>query len=132
MPTVPDTPAADAPARLPLSTAGLRPTDINPDDMDEIIMRIFKELRKQFSQMESKKADELTTPDRERHARILSNLERTMERLAQVEAGRAAQRQSAKEQDHDALFEQLHNRISRAVRREIQRTSSDRAEGTRK
>jgi sugar-specific transcriptional regulator TrmB len=132
MPLVPDTPAARADARPPLSTDGLRPTDINPDEMDEIIMRIFQELRKQLSQMESKKAEQLTTTDRERHARILSNLERTMERLAAVEAGRAAQRKSAKEQDHNALFEELHNRIARAVRREIQRTSSDRAEGTGK
>lgn len=132
MSLVPDTPAAGANARPPLSVEGLRPTDINPDEMDDIVMRIFKELRKQLSQMESKKAEHLTTPDRERHARILANLERTMERLAAVEAGRAAQRKSAKEQDHDALFKELNDRITRAVRREIQRTSSESAQGTPK
>jgi hypothetical protein len=123
MPLVPDTPAASANARLLLSTDGLRPTDINPDEMDEIVMRIFKELRKQLSLMESKKAEQLTTPDRERHARILANLERTMERLAAVEAGRAAQRKSAKEHDHDALLREVHSRLDRAIRREFQKAA---------
>jgi hypothetical protein len=94
MPAVPDTPAADACARPPLTTRGLRPTDINPDEMDDVVMRIFKELRKQLSMMEAKKADDLEPVDRERHARILASLERTMERLVQVEAGRAAARKS--------------------------------------
>jgi hypothetical protein len=84
----------DAHSRPPLSTKGLKPTDLNPDEMDDVTMRIFRELRKQLSMMESKKAEELTTADRERHARILASLERTMERLANVEAGRAAARKS--------------------------------------
>jgi hypothetical protein len=94
MPLVPDTPAARADARPPLTTRGLKPGDIDSDEMDDVIMRLFHELRKQLSMMENKKADELETVDRERHARILASLERTMERLAQVEAGRAAARKS--------------------------------------
>ncbi|HSC19434.1 MAG TPA: hypothetical protein VLC74_11010 [Rhizomicrobium sp.] len=94
MPHLPDTPAADARARPPLNTRGLKPTDINPEDMDEVTVRIFKELRKQLSMMETKKAEQLTTADRESHARILASLERTMERLAKVEAGRAAARKN--------------------------------------
>jgi hypothetical protein len=94
MSLVPDTPAASADARPPLTTRGLKPTDINPDEMDDVIMRLFHELRKQLSMMEAKKAADLEPVDRERHARILASLERTMERLAQVEAGRAAARKS--------------------------------------
>lgn len=94
MPVTPDPPAADAHARPPLSTRGLKPFDLNPEEMDDVIMRIFSELRRQLSQMEAKKADELEPVDRERHARILASLERTMERLAQIEAGRAAARKS--------------------------------------
>ncbi len=94
MPLVPDKPAASADARASLNTRGLRPTDINPDEMDDVTMRIFHELRKQLSMMECKKAEHLTTQDRESHARILASLERTMERLAKVEAGRAAARKS--------------------------------------
>src|SRR3954454_16208655 len=100
MPRVPDAPAADAHARLPLSTKGLRPFDLNPDEMDDVTMRIFNELRKQLAMMENKKAEQLDTQDRERHARILASLERTMERLAQVEAGRAAARKSTREIDN--------------------------------
>ena len=94
MPHVLDAPAPSADSRAPLSTKGLKPTDLNPDEMDDVTMRIFRELRKQLSMMESKKAEELTTGDRERHARNLASLERTMERLAKVEAGRAAARKS--------------------------------------
>jgi len=129
MPLVPDrAEAADASARPPEIPKGLTASDINPDDMDDVIMRIFHELRKQLSQMESKKAEHLTTTDRERHARILANLERTMERLAAVEAGRAAQRKSAKENDRDALLAELHHRIDRAIGRAIQKSVSRRAD----
>src|ERR1700742_883345 len=94
MPAVPDTPAASADARPPLTTRGLKPFDLNPDEMDDVTMRIFNELRKQLSMMENKKAEQLDAQDRERHARILASLERTMERLAKVEAGRTAARKS--------------------------------------
>lgn len=94
MPHATDAPAADARARPPLSTKGLRPFDLNSADLDDVVMRIFNELRRQLSQMEEKRAEELEPADRERHARILASLERTMERLAKVEAGRAAARKS--------------------------------------
>ena len=94
MPHVPDKSAAGAGACPPLTTRGLKLTDINPDDMDDVIMRIFKELRKQLSIMETKTAADLEPVDRERHARILASLERTMERLVKVEAGRAAARKN--------------------------------------
>ncbi|MBV8799280.1 MAG: hypothetical protein JO208_05685 [Alphaproteobacteria bacterium] len=94
MPHVPDRPAAGADARATLSTRGLQPADINPDEMDDVTMRIFHELRKQLSMMECKKAEQLTTQERESHARILATLERTMERLVKVEAGRTAARKN--------------------------------------
>jgi len=94
MPLVPDSPAVSADTRPPLSTRGLKTFDLNPDEMDDVTMRIFNELRKQLSMMENKKAEQLDAQDRERHARILASLERTMERLAKVEAGRAAARKS--------------------------------------
>jgi hypothetical protein len=123
MSLVPDTPAAGADTRPPQIPKGLTASDINPDEMDDVIMRIFRELRKQLSMMESKKAEHLDTAERERHARILANLERTMERLAAVEAGRAAQRKSAKEHDHDALLREVHGRLDRAIRREFQKAA---------
>jgi TolA-binding protein len=86
--------AALRPARPPPTLVNLGREEINPDAMDDVIMRLFKELNKQLAQMEAVKADQLSVTDRERHARILASLERTMERLATLEAGRAAARRS--------------------------------------
>jgi len=129
MPTVPDTPAAAVEACPPLTTRGLKPTDINPDEMDDVIMRIFKELRKQLSMMENKKADDLETVDRERHARILASLERTMERLVKVEAGRAAARKSkVTANDGSGGRKALEARIDRILAIEFEKSASEGAE----
>jgi hypothetical protein len=129
MPTVPDPPAAAADARPPLSTRGLKPFDLNPDEMDDITMRIFKELRKQLSMMECKKADQLTTQDRESHARILASLERTMERLAKVEAGRAVARKSkVMTNDGHSGQKALDARIDRIIAIEFEKAASEHTE----
>jgi TolA-binding protein len=124
MATVPDTPAARASVRSLLSTKGLRPFDLNPDEMDDVTMRIFNELRKQLAMMESKKAEQLDTQDRERHARILASLERTMERLAQVEAGRAAARKSTVSNQDGTAADAFKREISRVTTVEFARRSS--------
>jgi TolA-binding protein len=129
MPAVPDTPAASADARPPLSTRGLKPFDLNPDEMDDVTMRIFNELRKQLSMMENKKAEQLDAQDRERHARILASLERTMERLAKVEAGRAAARKSVKEQNDGSALEAIERRVAGAVAAEFARSRAEGAHG---
>jgi|KBSMisStaDraftv2_1062788.scaffolds.fasta_scaffold330480_4 hypothetical protein len=129
MPHVPDTPAADAHARPLLSTKGLRPFDLNPDEMDDVTMRIFNELRKQLAMMENKKAEQLDTQDRERHARILASLERTMERLAQVEAGRAAARKSTREIDDGSALQAIERRVAGAVAAEFARSRAEGAHG---
>jgi TolA-binding protein len=115
---------ADARARPLLSTKGLRPFDLNPDEMDDVTMRIFNELRKQLAMMESKKAEQLDTQDRERHARILASLERTMERLAQVEAGRAAARKSTVSNQDGTAADAFKREISRVTTVEFARRSS--------
>jgi TolA-binding protein len=95
MPLVPDGARAGLTLpRPPPTLVNLGREEINPDAMDNVIMRLFTELNKQLAQMESAKAEQLTVADRERHARILSNLERTLERLNNLEAGRAAARKS--------------------------------------
>jgi hypothetical protein len=116
--------AAGADARPPLDTRGLKPFDLNPDEMDNVTMRIFRELRKQLSMMENKKAEELTTADREKHARILASLERTMERLAQIEAGRAAARKSTASTQDGTALDALKREISRVTTVEFARRSS--------
>jgi hypothetical protein len=97
--------------------------------MDDVIMRIFSELRRQLSQMEAKKAEHLDSTDRERHARILASLERTMERLAQIEAGRAAARKS-KVMDDNGIGgrKALDTRIDRIIAIEFEKATRSKAE----
>jgi hypothetical protein len=92
-----------APPRLTLVSSGRE--EINPDAIDHTLMRMFRELVRNFSIEENMKDEELKhdDPKRERHARILANLERTLERIAHFESGRAAARKSrAAVTDEDA------------------------------
>ncbi len=129
MPHVPDAPAAGAGMRSALVTRGLKPTDINPDEMDDVIMRLFKELRKQLSIMEAKTAADLEPVDRERHARILASLERTMERLVKLEAGRAAARKSkVTANDGSGGRKALEARIDRILAIEFEKAAAERTD----
>lgn len=129
MPHVPDAPAAGAGMRSALATRGLKPTDINPDEMDDVIMRLFKELRKQLSIMEAKTAADLEPVDRERHARILASLERTMERLVKLEAGRAAARKSkVTANDGSGGRKALEARIDRILAIEFEKAAAERTD----
>lgn len=129
MPHVPDAPAAGAGMRSALVTRGLKPTDINPDEMDDVIMRLFKELRKQLSIMEAKTAADLESVDRERHARILASLERTMERLVKLEAGRAAARKSkVTANDGSGGRKALEARIDRILAIEFEKAAAERTD----
>jgi len=97
MPLTPDPGARER----ALALKGLTKDDIDPDEMDDVIMRIFQELRRQLSTMEVKGKEELEPADRERHARTLANLERTMERLTKLHSERVEARKS-KVKDTDA------------------------------
>ena len=125
MPVTPDQPAADAHARPPLSTRGLKPFDLNPEEMDDVIMRIFTELKRQLEVMEKAEAKDLRDASvREKHARILASLERTMERLAQIEAGRAAARKSTASIQNESPVDALKRELSRVTTFEFTRCSS--------
>jgi hypothetical protein len=129
MPLVPDQPAADAHVRPPLSTKGLKPADINADEMDEITMRIFRELIRQIEALESTEKKNINEASvRERDARILASLERTMERLAQIEAGRAAARKSkAMTNDGHGGRKALETRIDRIIAIEFEKATHSKA-----
>lgn len=87
--------AGHTPARPPPTLVNLGREEINPDAMDHVIMRIFRELNRQLALLENTKAENIADlADHERRARILSSLERTMERLTNLDAGRAAARKS--------------------------------------
>jgi len=122
MPLTPDPGARDR----ALALKGLTRDDIDPDEMDNVIMRIFKELRHQLSLMESQEPERLTTADRERHARILSNLERTMERLTKLHAERTEARKSKADNNDGSARKAVHSKIARIVAVEFEKARAQR------
>jgi len=123
MPAVPDGSGAGGNplARKGLNPNDLNPNDLNPEEMDRIIMRLFKEVRRQLSQLEGvKDSTGVTSQDRDRNARTLAQLERTMERLTKLEAERSAARKS-KAMKYDGNARQaLRDQIARIIRIEIE------------
>lgn len=111
MPRVPEEFGAIALAR---ALKGLNPNDIDSDELDNVIMRIFHELRRQLSQMEAI-TGKIEAPDRERNARILASLERTAERLVKLEAERGAARKTKAAMIDGHAIEILDARIDRIV-----------------
>ena len=131
MPLVPDGPIEGGVARVtpPLTVKGLTHEDINPDAMDNLVMRLFTELRRQLSQLEAIKEEKIAPEDRGRNARILAELERTLERLTRLEAERAAARKSkALTQDGNAR-KALEDRIDCIIAVEFKTKNSGSAAG---
>ncbi|HEX4294518.1 MAG TPA: hypothetical protein VHZ29_10310 [Rhizomicrobium sp.] len=78
-----------------IEALGVTPDDIDSKWMDDMVKRLFKELKRQLSQIESVKPDN----DEVKHAavraanvRALGAIERTLERLARMEQQRVASR----------------------------------------
>jgi hypothetical protein len=80
-----------------IRAAGVTPDDIDSDWLDEMVKRLFHELRRQLAQVEAAKPDSDEHKDAARRAanvRALSGIERTLERLARMEQQRAAARET--------------------------------------
>ena len=120
MPLIPD---AGAGTRA-LALKGITKDDIDPNEMDNVIMRIFHELRRQLSMMENEKPENLETPDRERHARILSSLERTMERLVRLQSERAEARKSKAANSDDNPRARVRAKIAELIELEFKGENS--------
>jgi hypothetical protein len=118
------------PRAIARALKGLNPNDIDPEELDNVIMRIFVELRRQLSQMEAIKDEKLQPPERERNARILGHLERTMERLVKVEAERSAARKTKAVTIDGHAVELLETRIDRILAAAHQRADAERARGS--
>jgi hypothetical protein len=114
----------------PLTLVCLGREEINPDAMDHVVMRLFTELVRQLSIEEDIKPDDLKAShaDRERHARILVNLERILERLANLEVGRAAARMSRVQITDGNARRAIEARIDRIIEAELTRANFDSAE----
>ena len=121
--------AALTPARPPPTLVNLGREEINPDAMDDVIMRLFRELNRQLVLLENTKPEAIKeASDHERRARILASLERTMERLTTLEAGRAAARKSQASKRDGTALEALQREVTRIYLIERERSVTQTAE----
>ena len=113
------------PPRLTLVRFGRE--EINPDAIDHTMMRMFLRLVVDFSIEDNMKQEDLRKDDvnRERHARILANLERRLERIANFETSRVAARMSRAAANDEDARRLLEARIDRILEAEFKRANSE-------
>ena len=88
--------------------------DIKSEWMDIMVKRLFRELNRQLAQVESLKPEQASAGDRVQNARVLSSLERTLERLSRLEKERVARRER-KGLNHDDARAALERRLDKLV-----------------
>ncbi|MEI9932892.1 MAG: hypothetical protein WDM89_20730, partial [Rhizomicrobium sp.] len=97
MPTTPARKGDGALTRAEIEAAGVKPDDIDPEWLDKMVKRLFKELQRQLACIESTKPDDGDTKKasvRAANIRSLGALERTLERLNHMAQERIAKRQT--------------------------------------
>jgi uncharacterized sporulation protein YeaH/YhbH (DUF444 family) len=101
-----------------LRALGIRPEDVDEEWMDEMVKRLFHELRRQLSQLETAKAVEDSVEQAGRRAtnvRTLVSLERTLERLARLEQERALSRETKVAAGNDDAVAALERRLDQLL-----------------
>src|SRR5262249_32612002 len=101
--------------RAEIEAAGVKPDDIKPDWIDEMVKRLFKELNRQLACIESTKPEDADTQKasvRAANIRSLGAIELTLERLARMEQERIAKRQTKMAGKDETLRIQLEYRIN--------------------
>jgi hypothetical protein len=101
-----------------LRALGIRPEDVDEQWMDEMVKRLFHELRRQLSQLETAKAIKDTPVEAGRRAtnvRTLVSLERTLERLARLEQQRALARETKVAAGNDDAVAALERRLDQLL-----------------
>ena len=115
MPRTPDRKVGGALTRAEIEAAGVKPDDIEPEWIDEMVKRLFKELNRQLACIESTKPDDGDTKKasvRAANIRSLGAIELTLERLARMEQERIAKRQTKMAGKDETLRIQLEYRIN--------------------
>jgi len=124
MPSTPSLAGRGATTFAELKAQGIRPEDIDEDWMDDMVKRLFRELKRQLSQVENAKPVEGREDGnlRAANARTLANLERTLERLARLEQQRVLARETkvaAKDDDARAALERKLDQLLEAARAQV-------------
>jgi hypothetical protein len=103
-----------------IEALGVTPDDIDPKWMDDMVKRLFKELKRQLSQIESVKPDNEEVKRaavRAANVRALGAIERTLERLARMEQQRVASRKVRTAVRNEEIRITLERRIDSLVAR---------------
>ena len=114
MSKTPDREVAGALTRADIEAAGVKPDDIDPEWIDKMVKRLFRELQKQLARVEATKPDDNDTKCasvRSANVRTLSSIEQTLERLARMEQERIAKRQTKRVVRNDELRASIQHKI---------------------
>jgi hypothetical protein len=116
MPKIP-TQTAGALTLADIRARGVSPRDINELWLDRMVKRLFLELQRQLSQVETAKpAPEIEQAGlRAANARTLASLERTLERLTKMEQQRALMRETKVAAAHDGARARLERRLDQLL-----------------
>jgi len=101
-----------------LNELGIHPEDVDEIWMDEMVKRLFHEIRKQLSQLETAMANGDTSEQASRraaNARSLASLEKTLERLARLEEQRASSREMKVINNHEEARLALERRLDQCL-----------------
>lgn len=118
MPHAPDRAVGRALTHADIREMGVMPDDIDSDWMDDMVKRLFKELRRQLAQVESTKPhddDTKAATVRATNVRALSAIERTLERLARMEQQRVVSRKVSTVARNDEIRAELERRLDKLL-----------------
>jgi hypothetical protein len=115
MSLTPDRKVGGALTRADIVAAGVKPDDIEPEWIDQMVKRLFRELNRQLACIESTKPEDGDTRKasvRAANIRSLGAIERTLERLNSMEQERVARRQTKMAGRNEHLRIELECRIN--------------------
>lgn len=118
MPMTPDCPPGGAPTHARIRGETITPDDIDQDWMDDMVKRLFKELKKQLARIEATKpedSDSKRATVRVQSVRALSAIEQTLERLARLEQQRVASHKVRSLAKDEELRVKIECRIDRII-----------------
>lgn len=100
-----------------IEAEGITPDDIDETWLDDMVKRLFVELKRQLSQVEKSKSipGAKAASERAADARTLASLERTLERLAKLEQQRALMRETKVAAKHDEARLALERRLDQLL-----------------
>jgi hypothetical protein len=117
MPAIPSTLRAGEPKLAKKRARAVHPEAIDDPWKDEIVHRLFRALERQLSRLENaeRKHGSGRANSCAANVRTLAAIERTLERLLQVEVQRAAIRETRATVDDDDALAELERRLDRLL-----------------